>query len=440
MYVLLIAAAVVLASSGTMILWAGYRRQETTDDEDQSSRQPTLILCGFMMLALSVTLGATVFWAHSNNVEWNTIKPSSWLISEAQGDADDDATRQAILTLIDRMLTGKLSPAQAGKLLEHYLQVQADPGQMWSDDYGRFIESARGYGLVGEDRWKRYVRQALSVRMQVRKQVRAGGRIPIVLSGGFEMGDEPVLVRAAGANSIIGFDLIPRRYSLGPMDLSWNRLKAFYEYERSIKPDLLERGFHQVPIRSSLPTAPPNSEARQTQQQAAAGLVGPGQHEIKLSYDAVAYDLSHENVPVIDNWVLELKGDVDLVAPEKSTVELVTSDQYRQAIRSAISIAPIRVTGIGDGRAFELSYEVKDAPVDVYFIIEVRIGQRQAPVGFLRSTPGKDSITIAGEYLPLTKGDKVDVILKPAAGNAERTVSLTRIWGENVVVKDVSVR
>ena len=68
MYAIFIAAVVVLALAGTVILWAGYRRQQLGDDEEQSSKTPTLIMCGFMLLALAVSLGATIFWAHMQGV------------------------------------------------------------------------------------------------------------------------------------------------------------------------------------------------------------------------------------------------------------------------------------------------------------------------------------------------------------------------------------
>jgi hypothetical protein len=440
MYVLFIIPVVVLALLGIILLWWGVARKKGDAESDsEDSKQPTVVLCGILLLALATCLGATLIWARTQNVDWNTIKPASWLVSEAKADGKDKATQQAILTLIDRMATGKLVQHDVAGLVDHYLQVQADPAQSWANHYGLFIEATHRYELLDDDSWKRYVRQAISLSLETRKRVRVGGRIPIRIDGGFNTADGPGFIRSAGPQSVIGIDLVPRQYALGPMQLSWNQLKTYYQQDR-IGPLVFEHGSKVEPVKSGLPTAPPHTETPRAP--SPAGLVGAkaGDHEMKLSYNAVAYNLNQRDAPIIDSWVIELKAKLQLVEADQSPVELLRDPGQAQLVRDAISIRPIQLSAQGPDNSFTMPYRLLNLPVDIYFKVSIRAGDREAPVGFMRTKPSSSVITTSGRYIALQSGDTVDVILKPAPFHAERTLDIDTIWGEDIIIEKVPVK
>jgi len=440
MYAPFISVVVVLALLGIGTLWWGFAGRKGRDENDsEDPKQPTMVLCGVLLLALATCLGATLMWARSQNVDFNTIKPVSWLITEAKADGNDKATQQAILTLIDRAATGKLIQSDISGLIDHYLEVQADPGQTWANHYGLFIEASHRYDMLDDDSWKRYARQAVSINLEARSQVRAGGRIPIRIGGGFATSKGPVFIRSAGPHSVIGIELIPRQYSLGPMQLSWNQLKKYYQHERKIGPLVLEHGIIVEPFQSGVPTAPPHTENPRSP--SPAGLVGakPDDHEMKISYHAVAYNLEQQDFAIIDNWVIDLKAKVRVIAADQSPVELLRDPKQRQRVRDAIRIRSIQLSAQEPGSSFTLPYRLFKLPVDIYFKVIIRIGDREAPVGFMRSKPTSSAITTSGSYIALRPGDTVDIILRPAPSHAERTLDMTTIWGEDIVFEKVPV-
>lgn len=126
-------------------------------------RQRGLWIAGAVLLFLCALSAGVARWADSANFDWNTAKPFSVLLSDAQrtdktmdGMHNTPADR-ALAELTRRFNAGDLSRRQTAELVSTGLAIQVDPALCWLERWGEIIESARTRGQVTDPQWAAYL-------------------------------------------------------------------------------------------------------------------------------------------------------------------------------------------------------------------------------------------------------------------------------------------
>ena len=73
-----------------------------------------------------------------------------------------------------RASAGGLSESSIATLLATALDLQSDAAKRWMPEVGDFVETARKQKRVDDESWKRYARQAVTLSLRVRSQIRVG--------------------------------------------------------------------------------------------------------------------------------------------------------------------------------------------------------------------------------------------------------------------------
>jgi hypothetical protein len=131
------------------------------EDRPPAPRRPPLIAGVGILAIVAVQLGLSGLVA-LRNVDWQRIKPVWMLVREGR----DSTTHTAALEELCRRLQAKsLSPTQVSAVADAALAEQARTDKTWQATWGDFVEQAKGRKLLTDDRWRRYVAQALESSM-----------------------------------------------------------------------------------------------------------------------------------------------------------------------------------------------------------------------------------------------------------------------------------
>lgn len=144
-------------------------------------RVPTLILVGALLAAVPLAPFGTVGWALLTGTNIDTYKPLGILLWEAHH--SDRGRLDAIAgEIADRILRQKLSPDQYQRVIEEALAFQGDPSRPWSESWGDLIERARLDGVLTSSQAERFRSQAAVIDLRVRPRIQAGGTTPVLLT------------------------------------------------------------------------------------------------------------------------------------------------------------------------------------------------------------------------------------------------------------------
>lgn len=193
--------------------------------------------------------------------------------------------------------------------------------------------------------------------------------------------------------------------------------------------------------------------------------IAPGKHILQFKFSQrtessrsgmMAFGRGTGIAPDPDDVVIERDIQVEVTAPEASTVELITLDSAAQKGMTA-TLEPLRVLvwsneyGMYGRGPVSISFNIADLPIGGDFDVQLRSGDRAWDLG--RLTTGKtyedpweamyyygygSQRTVSGTAEGLSK-DEVDVVLRPNAKSAARTLDLFRIYGDEIVYKNVEV-
>jgi hypothetical protein len=123
-------------------------------------KRPFALTTGAFLLLIAIAIGGAWGWGRSSNFNWNTIKPTWWLMTEATG--PDTTTAQAALTeLLARAGNDELSNERLMTLATTGLNSLRDKPAVWVVGYGDALELAWSRGLFSEEHVKSYARHAL---------------------------------------------------------------------------------------------------------------------------------------------------------------------------------------------------------------------------------------------------------------------------------------
>jgi hypothetical protein len=125
-----------------------------------------------------------------------------------------------------------------------------------------------------------------------------------------------------------------------------------------------------------------------------------------------------------------------LVPTDRPTVAVDPEPSRRSVVEAAVAVADMTV----DGQTASLTVEAMRPPIDLAYDVILSADGRQWPAGSVRFRAGKVAAHCLAVRARGLTADRVAVVLRPNAAEAAGTVDMTRVWGGEVRVRDVSVK
>jgi hypothetical protein len=410
-------------------------------------KRPIVIVAGALaILAPMATLGAYGY-ALFTGVNLDLHKPLAvleWELNRA-GAARSRMIAEELLVRMGRKETPR---AEFDRIVELALERQGDRSRRWCPEFGEIISEADMALRLDKDRGERFRRQATVLDVAARERVRVGEMLPVVVAlGESRVGKSTDLmtgVDLTGA-SIGGKAITIPKNLVSSYAADSGHIAVFYHGGGAMMQ--MYGGWGAGGTELKLPEE-----------------IGPGKHVLKLKFKMESGSArSGFLVAGIrgrkpgSGSLSELECWVPVEIVEEKTVAFETpSDELRQMME--FRLEPIRVMrSVGQNHygtaGTTIHFNIADLPVGVDFDVELRNGDSTWNAGRLTSGrgllhyPQQEIYYFIGgggseRVLYATgkvTGEKVDVVLKPNAAAAAKTVDLVRIYGAEIVYKDVEV-
>jgi hypothetical protein len=429
---------------------AGLKRPNATR-RGQRRKRPIFIAVGTTaFLFPGLLIGATTF-AMLTGKSLDGYKPLSVLLWEVRrGDA---ATSRAVAAeLLNRMVKRTLPSEQLSTVVETALWVQGDPDRPWCAEWGRVIERARLDDAVNKEQLKRFQRQTAVLDWKVRPRLKNGYPLPVVVNLK-EARVEPSTQLTA-------------KVTLASAEIDGQTVG---QYNVSVSPSIdPSSGLERIELGYLYLFGAANSWGRPPEGIARLLLAMPA-HAVPGSHVAVIHlrlttirdmrarvsvpttgripDDDPDTVEIVQTLVFEVlptgAAEIELVDPAPEMKEKAEEIAARQRIT---------VSNYGAQLSASYSATTSEWPIPACFNVSVRAGGRVWPLGVFTSGTsagtgndsysmwtGQDTMSISS-WIPDFTAHKVDVILRPNASAALLTTDLTRIYGAELVFKDVDVQ
>jgi len=405
-----------------------------------------------LLCAAAAAIGSSVAAARGLSVD--RIMPLSLLRSQARS----EEPAAAIDEIRRRMDQGRLSPKAVGGLIDDALALQADTLKLWEPRWGDLVESARAAGLVSDERWRTYARQAVVFTLKARSPVRVGDHTPLRIAQDARV----------GTGRMFGVEA-----SAAPMALGGIKGTITYDPRFNVplsSPPSIAR-YGNGDLRWYGPGGGGASWVLQPQEVGAANaniLTWPAAE--RAGHALASIEL---NVKIVENsyagatglmprptstamlveYPLTLTAPVEVVPAGTETVSLITGPseleaQLREALQPVTPAMNDRFSPVPmlerEGQAVYAkgSFKIRNLPVPVAFEVFWRAGGREWRMGRLVVNRGG-----TGEFRPQQRAPvegfdaaTVDIILRPSPDAARGDPDMTEIWGGELAFPNIEVR
>ncbi len=388
-------------------------------------RRPFAITFGVLLLALAMGGGGAMLVPGVRQFDWNPYKPL-WLLQRQSDDANLLKARAAQREILARLSDGRLSASQIDRMIRSTLVLQADPALPWNHWRGDFVEQAWREGKVGDEVIIQYGRTAaeLSFSLGIPQRFRRGTMVMSRVNySSIRAGSTGALLMDIAYGNVL---LEDGSIFVGGSGRTRTRL--------AIGSRVSSGSGSIVDLPVGRYTAKATGTVRLLRSDRAAGQFGLNRND--------------DDATLIV-FPLEVSASFEVVSDQTQIVELVRDASLAIDMHNAVA-AGVQATMLGGGRVLlSMQVDARRVPMNAAFDVFVRAGDREwsldQPIAIEREDAPDDGMLttgiapqwIAGE-LPADI-DRVDVILRPSVPAAE-VAGLSRIWGEEVVVKDVPVR
>lgn len=387
-------------------------------------RRPIVLVGGGVLLLLSLASLYLVERGTLSQVDWPRYEPAWWLIRRTS--SGNAATRdEALAELVRRIDEHELATSDIDRLVDTGLEYQQKVELPWIDGWGQIVEEARSAGHVSDEQWRRYAEQAANLSLVVRPKIRRGDAL--VLG-----------VRLAPPR--VGKIKFPAQvWYYGHIDLasrskseSWvvvelaERTSGLNDFliEQSAAPNIWTTSLSDESMWESLPDGPTRVRNRTEMQ-----IFAPGSdpHSPQL-------------IPLVKKG-LDMRTSFMLSPADEPTVTLRNDAEDREAMRKWAK-SGTGATLYWSKEFQQLSFQANwdPLPTDCAFKLYVKTGVgERAGCDFVYRTGDSIRAGHSWQVISFSDDDHVDIILRPCAVCAARTLDITGIWGEEIVLHNVPV-
>jgi hypothetical protein len=422
---------------GTSLTGTTRRARRAIIDGERRKRW-RLFALGLVLLLSGLITGFWLSYKPLAKFPWTTWMPD-WVLAEMV-DSPNMARADAIIQeLLRRIQSDYLGRSAANRVVEHALKAQADTVAPWKPSLGDLVEVARESGVVSEEQWARYARGAVIIDARARPVIAVGSRIPYEVF---------VECRTGNRQSPIPFGTGP--FASGPP--LGARLQA-----APVRIDGVESR-HATTTSLTIMQVRAIPRSRSMASSIDVPDIALGSHTVELPFDVRVFDprlhdpghldAKSDASSLIVRFPVSLPVNFEIVASETALVSFTATSPDSKRTRGAFKATDIRVAternnalilrgmvsveSPGVPCAFEVvgRYAARDGSIS-----EVRLGDFACPADTRMSAFG-----INGEIdQPPQRGATLTLILRPSLDAAARTVDLTEIWGEEIIIENVPI-
>ncbi|MBL8990099.1 MAG: hypothetical protein JNJ48_00810 [Phycisphaerae bacterium] len=448
---------------------AGLKRPKSVRNGARRKMPVLGLLAAILILMPAATLGLA-FFAAVTGANLHKHLPVGVLLWQSRF-ADRPTGRAIADELHDRLTNKLLDKAQTAQVLAHVLDLQADSNRRWDDAWAELIDRVRLNGEFDEASERRYFRQAVAFSATTRASVRAGDPLPVRLTIA-----EP---RLSPSDTLMLNVWLPKG-SLGDKPVNREGRQGMLPLLRGVAPqnDLLGT-LYLVAARPGSTFWGGDRELEVTLR--CPSTVAPGRHTLALD---VVWKAQQQNGPM-DVMVgfrtpgpddpkadrVRLEVPVEVLPPDRdSVVAIEPGPADMDALARMLQPQPAGLVlsefpagrdlpaGATPRRQLALTILVDDPPVGFAFDVYAAQGERQWRLGAISSSRlilPDDRTSSAGVYawsggasgnskrrvmlgdVRGSAGDTFDLVFKPSAIAARRTLDLRAYSAREVVIRGV---
>ena len=357
----------------------------------------------------------------------NELKNVSQLMRQAN--QPGRGSRVAINELLRREDEGLLDSNQLNDLIEVILKYQADRGRRWRTGMGDLIEKRWVDGKLDRDIWETYTAQFLIdiCELKVRPRIVIGSPNGVLVrrnirdlrcgSGKYI----EFLLREKNGVTRVGSTIVGRD-DLGGTTRIGHDNSGMYSANSS-------------PL---------------TMQQ--WDIIEPGKQKITFDVELKILESvgpeASEGLDVFASRKATFETEAIFLPVGQPTVNVNVDPSIKDAVNRAITInrvetSPMSTPTTSAKYSVRVVLAVLPRPIDNIFTIVLRDGETEYDSGshahVIKAEDGNDLISVASIAADLS-GKRIDVILRPAPEEAENSIDLFEIWGEEIVFEDVLVQ
>lgn len=403
-------------------------------------RRGALAIGALLLLAFIMPAGV-IGWGRAKGVDWNRHKPGWWLVVETEG-SDPVARDAALAELIGRLKAGTLSDDDLASLVGHALDEQGAPDTPWVAAWGEVVEGARAGGRLPDERWVRYLRQAIGPETLSLHIARGRPQDEIEVTVDF---GPPRIARGTPnllASVWLPLDEWPRGETPDP-PMRWPRAEPRW---RRIRP-------RTIFLHPTAGVYFDQSEDLPAAHVAPEGA-GPGTYTATMPVKLQVFEVPDDAVPrrggrrgpyrptpadVRVETVLQLSDTWTLLPADWDP--RVADPSLAGAVRAAVSVHSMMVDEYHD-HDFSAIVIMDAPPANLSFAASVRKGGEEFPVGHLGARAGRrETVGYLRTKLPAVRsGDRVDLVLRADPTAAALIDGIDAYWDGELVFEGVRIR
>jgi len=363
-------------------------------------RRSASLYSGIILLLLGLTIATAAGWAASQNIDWEHLKPTWYVIRETK---DPTIALTAWNELLNRLRSGDLGAERMRELDAVLLAIQADPKQTWSPVYGDFIEAS----ALTPDKLQAYARHSVTLSLTTRAKVRKGDPLPITIAVNGRVGSgQQFHARLYGGPATGELIRDPRHNHGGSIGTSVNNGGGG------------------------------SSGALLPLDEKAVAAAAPGVRTINVNEDIEIRQTSDDRTPPLAKWTEHLTGKWELVPADAQTVEIINDPSKQHAVEQSVTTCQLRYFDNGDYLNININFN--NLPVPVAWDIYVRADGREQKLSSIYVNGGNSGWGTGGTVK--TKANKVDLIFRPSLKAAVESATMTKMWNGGITIKDVPIQ
>ena len=366
-------------------------------------RRPGFIVAGIVFL---LPLLAGILLAITN-VNWYRLRPTAWVISDAQSSAAGTA-RRAWRELTRREKNGSLSTSHRHRLIEASLREQgaAAPGPCLNE-FVAFLGRSYAAGRLSEQQTATFLQQGTRLSLQARPRVHAGREIPYTVWTEMRLPYELFWQRMTGGD--ISIDGSPTGHSAG--------------FDSRGRGNLLGSSGRRV------------------------SCGAPGKHTMTIAVHVELYE-GNFGEREASGFCYEtdtlVEAAVEVLGPDaEDIISVVDNPALKDEVTACITPQDFRTHawGSSDRITLEGMVDIGPAPVGVAFEVFARFGAREFPLGRLARKAGSPR---HGSGLSCTVTEPLsetfDLVLRGSRQAAENSLDVFEFWEGEVIFEDVPIQ
>ena len=412
------------------------RRARRAVIDGERKRRWRAFTLGLLLLLAALGTGFWLTYKPLAKFPWTTWAPD-WVLAEMIDSPNTARSDLAVRELMRRITLGEAGQRGVSRAVEAALRAQADLAKPWNAELGNMIEVGREHGLVSQEQWTRYARHAVVIDLRVRNHVAAGSHIPYKVSHTYRVGSRetllqtgpgemtshpPIGVRLSDAGAIV--NQVEPEYPVSSAMTAWGiRVSAGMTgamsggaYARNLQP-----GTCSIELRFDVTVFAPDFDDARTGEIDASTILATWRHS--ESFQVTVAPKGEDVVRTVSDPSLA-QTLRDSLRPIEFRSD--TSDNNLPTISGTIDIRSPPVAG-----AFNVAARVKRADGSIEDVQMMEMSFRAGA-----STRYRLFGAVSRAAAPPVS---LDLVLTPSPATAARTVDLTEIWGEEILLENVPI-